>query len=144
MARVAKKINVAPTHSIRAQQEALPNRQAYASSLMFCVIAKEDMQLFESQVSLHNRWYYEAIRHGNSRPIEYVGTEEPVTNPYNRTWCVSFHAGRAGWDATPISYHEECVIRKLESEKTAYVRAPSAILAIEKGKYLMAGVKVSR
>jgi len=110
-------------------------------SYPICTIRASEKDKYIQEVSYLNRWYYP---HGGNGKLSFAPTDYPVTDPYKRGWEATWVVGRAGWMCVPARLKEESVIANSANEQAAYVFAPSALLAIERVKYLLGTPKYKK
>ena len=92
-----------------------------------------------------NRWFMEDDREPEIREVD---DDTPVTDPFKRGWIAQYRDGWAGWMLEPVAVGrgvtQEGVSYHSTKETKVYVRAPSAVLAIERAKLLLTTVKKHR
>jgi hypothetical protein len=105
-----------------------------------CVIRAEDKDKYESELQHLNRWTHEGGGY-----VRFLPTSSEPTDPYQRGWSVHWHTGRAGYDVIPEANYGDGSFERLvansSNELSAVVLAPSALLAIERAKFLAGTVR---
>lgn len=99
------------------------------------VVPRDQYESTIDEIRVGNRWY----RSGGHKYIQ--ARSAPYTepsDPLGRAWFCEWIPGQAGWNCTPVSSisHEDITRNNRDGFKAAYVRAPSALLAIERTKLL--------
>lgn len=95
-------------------------------------------------VTTLNRW----TRKGGSLKVIPGITQKATSNPYELLWRCSWGVGNMWWDARPIPYRvgtriEEYISTNRSEVKEADIKAPSALLAIERARLAMMSPLVS-
>ncbi len=86
-----------------------------------------------------NRWWKVDHNHKRVR-IETAPSHYIPSNPLLREWRCTWIPGHQGWDCRPLppgSFGRELVVCNTNQAQETFVRAPSAILAIERSKFLL-------
>jgi len=87
-------------------------------------------------IATSNRWWKQKDNH---ELISMQATERALTSPLDRMWLCTWVPGCQGWDCVPLQphRHSEGVRYNREDMQQAYVKAPTAALAIEGAKFLL-------
>lgn len=103
---------------------------------IWCVCAtRQEVDAALDGLRQHNRWWRD-----HKDGVTTQSTNAQPTSPYERLWYVQWVPGRAGWDNQPLGRHRtdltEQVLENSDRQQTAYVQAPTAVLAQYRAQFL--------
>lgn len=96
----------------------------------------EEAEATVEGIRLHNRWWR---NHNGAENVRIVAKKRLTpSDPLFNEWCCTWVPGHAGWNCQPVlGYAEEVRLNNKRGEQIVYVYAPTALLAIERAKFLL-------